>query len=139
MHKTLTVRTNSLFMLLWGLLITACLFIGTMPPLQIIFLFVLMGLGVGLFQSLAIRSSPDAFLATKTATDVKRALLSAPFGKMSFGVHWLAVLALLGLVWFSEESVSLKTFFTSYFALLFARELASFPGVLFLARHHSAP
>jgi len=125
-------------MLLWGLLITACLLIGTMPPLQIIFLFVLMGLGVGLFQTLAIRSSPDAFLATKTATDVKRALLSAPFGKLSFGVHWLAVLALLGLIFFYEELASLQALFTFYFAVLFARELGSFPGVLFLARHRTA-
>jgi hypothetical protein len=126
-------------MLFWGLLTIASLSIGKAPALTVICLFALIGFAVGVLQSLAVHSSPDAFLATKTSTDVKRALLLSFFGKSSFAVHWISLPALFYLVWFYNELALIQIIVGSYSSLLFARELASFPGVLFLARRRNRP
>jgi hypothetical protein len=139
MHKTLTLRTNGIFIVLWALLVVACFTIGQSPAMPVVLAATLVGLGVGVFQSLAMRSSPPAFLVAKTSSDVKRAFVASTFGRLSIAALWLAVPAMLWLVWFRAELASLQTIVGCYASLLLSRELASLPGVLFLARIHNVP
>ncbi len=138
MHTTLTVRTNGALACLWAVLLVASFAAGTPPTLQFLLSFLLLGLAIGAFQSLAMRSSPAAFLVADSASAVKKALLSSTMGKLSIAAMWPSVGAIFWLVWFKSEWASLQTLLGSYAALLLGRELASFPGVLLLSRVRNA-
>jgi hypothetical protein len=134
MHSTLKIRTNIMLICIWALVVFACFYLGKSPNLSIIFSFLAIGLFTGIFQSLAIRSTPQLFLASHTAMDVRKASLSSTFGKLSIATLWVAVPLLLWLVWFKPELISpFQTIIGSYATMALTREVASFPGVLFLA------
>src|SRR5205085_12413376 len=108
-HSTLTLRTNGIFIAAWAFLVVASFTIGKLPAIPVVLASMLIGLSVGVFQSLAMHSSPPAFLVAQTASDVKRAFIASTFGRLSIAVLWLAVLGMLWLVWFRVELVSLQT------------------------------
>jgi hypothetical protein len=122
-----------MFILAWAVVLACCLMISRTPTFQIFCVFFLIGTAAGTLQSLAMRASPAPFLLSKSATDVKRALLASKFGKASIAILWLSVAALLWLIWFKTEMASLQTLFGSYASLLLSRELMSLPGVISLA------
>ncbi len=135
MHTTLTLRTNILLICVWAVILFVCFYVGNSPDLIVVFPFFCIGLLTGIFQFIAIRSTPQLFLATKTALEVRTATLSSTFGKLSIATLWLAVPLLLWLAWSKPELNSpLKTIFGSYAVLAFTREVASIPGVLYLAK-----
>jgi hypothetical protein len=138
MHKTLTLRTNGVFIFLWALIVGVCFVLERPPVWWSVLIFVLIGLCTGIFQSFAIYQSPQAFLAAQTATNVKRVILESIFGKLSIGAFWLAVPAILALPWFEADIATLQNIIGSYGSLLLSRDLASLPGVFLLARIRNA-
>lgn len=134
MHTRLSLRTHCAFAGLWATALAACFAIGQAPVLLLVSFFSALGLAIGTFQSLAMRSSPAAFLVATSASAVKMAFMSSKVGKLSIAAMWPSVVAIVWLVWFKPEWASPQTLLGSYAAMLLCRELASFPGVLLLSR-----
>jgi uncharacterized membrane protein len=106
LDKTIRIRTNVVHIIGWTVVCVVLLVFmrsgdGTMPnilrPTSFFFLLcgAITGLVCGLFQSEAIRRSPDALVAADSLMSVRRALALSWWGKASIGVFWVSCLGFL--------------------------------------------
>jgi hypothetical protein len=136
MHKSLTLRFNIILVLIYLLILAACYLIGGLPTVWITYIYVLLGIITGAFQSLALKSKPSSFLSTKTASEVRFALLkTSVYGKISIFTVWSLVFLMLWLAFFkSDDMAKSHTILSSFISFMLFRELASMPGLIFLSR-----
>jgi hypothetical protein len=104
-----------------------------------------LGVLAGLAQETALKSTPQAFAATTTTFEVRRALISSRAGRFSLWTTRICAAALLGFVWRAwrdhEFELMLVHWLGGFFAFMLVRDLIAFRGleaVESLATHPSS-
>jgi hypothetical protein len=136
MHKSITLHFNILLVLIYLTIIAACYLIGGLPTVWITYIFVFLGIISGIFQSLALKTSPSSFINANTVSEVRFAFLkTSVYGKISIFIIWSLVFLMLWLIFFrANDMAKTHTILSSYVSFLLFRELASMPGLIFLSR-----
>ena len=134
MHATLTKGINFLVALLWALLLAAMLLTTRPVPMTEVSFGLLVGALAGFLQFKAITSSPDTFVAAKTALDVRRALMAVRSGKYSIVLLWVNGLGLFIWAMAFAPNMFLGAWVAGVAAFGLAREVAAFPAIVRLGR-----
>lgn len=137
MHWSLGFRTNIILLLGYVAVITACFAVSPPPAVWMLLPFPLIGFAVGGYQARAVRTSPEAFLHTKSALQVRAAFMSIPDGKFAFRLMWLNAIAIVGVLFLSPSATGLASPSTILSALALgglSRELITFPAMMALER-----
>lgn len=88
-----------------------------------------MGFVAGRCQAHAILASPEVFLTTKTWKEVRAALGSSSYGKISILLLWLNGFAILGLISLGASTASVSTAISAYTLFGIGREVGSFRSI----------
>lgn len=134
MHASLTPRTNYKLIALWSVLAAACLPSSTTSVAPLFVAFGSGGAIAGSLQSRALRERQDSFRQATAVLEVRRAFAASPTGKVALAMAWIAAGALLALALTRAEFANPQSVLGCYAAFALARECASLPGVLALAR-----
>jgi hypothetical protein len=134
MHATLTPQANFKLIALWGVLLVACAIFSSPSAVLPFVAFGTAGIVAGLLQTRALLGHRSTFLRAETALEVRRALVASLPGKLAVAMVWIKGVALLVLVLSRGEYANLQTILGCYASFALARECASLPGVLDLAR-----
>ena len=134
MHFTLTSRGNALIGSLWCAVLAVSAVLEPRASAAIVIAFAIVGLAAGLFQGRAIRENSTLLVAAVTSRDVRKVLVSSSPGKLSVALLWIVGAAILVLLFRGGEYGTLSTAIGSYAAFSLAREMASLPAVVALAK-----
>ena len=96
MHASLRPRNNRSLIVVWAIAVTA-LACFTTHPWILVTVGASLGAIAGVLQAAAVRASTEAFLATKTALDVRRAFQTSRPGRLSIQVVWASLTSGIGL------------------------------------------
>ena len=134
MHWTLRPRPN--IWLAAGWVVIAAGIVAFVSPVPWIFVLAgfIAGACLGFLQLKALRASPESFAASRTAMEVRRALVSSRWGRLYVRFFWVASLALIGSAIALQPGNALIAFFAAYAPFAFARELMTLRGTYELQR-----
>ena len=133
MHKSLSVRTNRLLIVLWaaGVLAFALFTRGTIALPVVI--GAACGVVAGLLQRTALRSNASAFAETATALDVRHILTSSRSGKTAISVGWICALVLLVIaILFRQNSQIAASWFAGYLAFMLFRDAIAYSALRYV-------
>lgn len=134
MHANLSVRNNQMALGCYALIL-AVIFWESPPPVAAVLIpFPLIGVAAGYAQARAMRKTSGAFIEARTMPQIRAALKSSGYGRMSIALAVLNALVMLGVALLMTEALSLSTVIAAPTLFAFARELVSFPALLELRR-----
>ncbi|WP_035615969.1 hypothetical protein [Haloferula sp. BvORR071] len=135
MHKSLRPSTYFLLLPVAAAIVVAALVLAVAPMqlLRGIGTGAVLGVVLGALQLRAISDAAEQLLASGSALEVRRALMSCKAGRFSIYGLW-GVAGILAVVSSVGGRISPLGFVASYAALVFARDLVALKGCFMLQR-----
>jgi hypothetical protein len=119
---------------MYSLILAVVLWESPPPVAAVLIPFPLIGLAAGYAQARALQKTPRAFIEAETLRQVRAALKSSGYGKMSMVISLLNPFVMLGLALLTTDTFSLSTVIVAQTLFAFVRELLSLPGLAELRR-----
>src|SRR4051812_813233 len=135
MHRSLTRKVNRYFILLWAAGAIVLLVMFFKDALLTVVVGLAFGVLTGALQLRALRKGSAAFARTVTAWDVRRELISMAEGKWALTLQWLGAAAIGFIAFLFSRSYFLATFAAGDFALMFVREVITYPALRAIESH----
>jgi hypothetical protein len=130
MHKSLTLRANITFSLLWAGLLVAMLAMNWPQSLIPVALTFMLGVIAGGLQVRALDASAQKFREAKSAAQVRQALVSTRAGKVSVALLWAVGIGALIWAFVSSPHSPLVLWVPAYASFALARELVALPAIV---------
>jgi hypothetical protein len=134
MHYTLTLRGNVILIVLWIAAVAVIVITRPLLSVQITVVFAVLGVIAGMLQSKALQVNAMEFLVAKTAKQVRAAIVSSLYGKLSIAVLWITGLALASLLIYGGNFSTWQNVVVCYAVFSITRELKSLSSVVALSK-----
>jgi hypothetical protein len=133
MHKSLTPGFNVILIIIITGVLAIALVLSWRHALMLIYVTVPLGIAAGVAQVRALAANPEGFRSSKTAIEVRRALLSTASGKLSVVLLWGT--GVFALIWAIAVNPSnpIIVWLAGQASFSLARECCSLPSLLRLA------